>query len=72
MYVHYSDLAEVCAIQSVLKIKLNGDITVVIVPTQFRKNPFVTFRVILITDRQKDTHKGENITSFNFVGGGKH
>ena len=37
---------------------------------QIHKNPFITFRAILITDRRTDTDRRENITSItiNFAG----
>ena len=45
-------LVELCAtVQSALKIKLEGDILMVIIQSKFHKYPFMTCLVILITDR---------------------
>ena len=47
------------------QIKLKGVIPTVINYSKFCKNPFLTFWVNLIMDKQ--THRDENITSFNFL-----
>ena len=44
-------LMEMCTPQSAFKLELKGDILVVIIHDKVRKNPFLTFWIILIMDR---------------------
>ena len=56
----------VCALQNPFKIKLMGDILMVIIHNKFCRNPFINLELsCLQTDRK--TYRSENITSFIYA-----